>query len=375
MASSSREFPRFALIQLIRMTRHALCMRLEKHLDAVLDTFPVDVSSTASIEIEGLRQDTSVFKVDTENSPLIPRGVDVGEVFIVDTVPGMRIACHPHIVGEELESLCLDGSREFVRALMGLDLLDVSGLAVLHILRAGSGYMVGEALPDGVPVISVRTEYGEDGYRSHSDARTIGVSYRDYSSGDSLMDGVDTLLIPDTYATGRSAETALGDLLESGLSPERIVLYGFIAIPALVKLGGFCSEEGIDLFSFSICDIAQLGHNKYDMPLYGLDESLFVSAGETRCLGSIVDVQTLRAFLPIYVAGLDQPGDWSERQRSLFDGFSSETGDIVGHLRKSVGLVESLREINSVQPWYDDFHDGIALVELGRLREAVREYE
>jgi len=102
---------------------------------------------------------------------------------------------------------------------------------------------------------------------------------------------------------------------------------------------------------------------------------LFVSAGETRCLGSIVDVQTLRAFLPIYVAGLDQPGDWSERQRSLFDGFSSETGDIVGHLRKSVGLVESLREINSRQPWYDDFHDGIALVELGRLREAVREYE
>jgi hypothetical protein len=349
-------------------------MRLEEHLDSVLDTFPVDVSSTASIEIEELRQDTSVFRVDTENSPLIPRGVDVGEVFIVDTVPGMRIACHPHIVGEELESFCLDGSREFIMALVGLDLLDISGLAILHILRAGSGYMVSEALPDGVPVISVRTEYREDGYRSHLDARTIGVSYRDYSSGDSLMDGVDTLLIPDTYATGRSVEAALGDLFESGLSPERIVLYGFIAIPALVKLGGICSEEGIDLFSFSICNIAQLAHNNYDMPLYGLDESLFVSTGETRCLGSIVDVQTLREFLPIYVAGLDQPGDWSERQRRLFNGFSSETGDIAGHLRKSIGLVESLRELNSRQPWYDAIHDGIALVELGKLREAVNKY-
>jgi len=350
-------------------------MRLEKHLDAVLDAFPVDVSSTVPIEIEELRQDTSVFKVDTEYSLLIPRGVHVGEVFIVDTVPGMRIACHPHIVGEELESLCLDGSREFIRVLMGLDLLDVSGLAILHILRAGSGYMVSEALPDGVPVLSVRTEYREDGYRSHLDARTIGVSYRGYSSGDFLMDDVDTLLIPDTYATGRSAETALGDLFESGLRPERIFLYGFIAIPALVKLGGICSDEGIDLFSFSICNVAQLAHNNYDMPLYGLDESLFVSTGKIRCLGSIVDVQTLREFLPMYVAGLDQPGDWSERQRRLFNGFSSETGDIVGHLRKSIGLVESLREINSRQPWYDDFYDSIALVELEMLREAVREYE
>ncbi len=350
-------------------------MRLEKHLDAVLDAFPLDVSSTVHIKLKELRQDTSVFKVDTENSPLIPRGVDVGEVFIVDTVPGMRIACHPHIVGEELESLCLDGSREFIKALTGLSMLDVSDLAILNILRAGSGYMVSEALPDDVPVINVRTEYREDGYRSHLDARTIGVSYRGYSSGDSLMDNVDTLLIPDTYATGRSAEAALSDLFESGLKPERIIIYGFIAIPALVKLGEICSEEGIDFFSFSICDIAQLAHNNYDMPLYGLDESLFKSTGETRCLGSIVDVQTFTECLSIYVAGLDQPGDWSERQRRLYNGFSSETGDIVGHLSKSIGLIESLREMNSSQPWYDDFHDRIARIELENLREIIREYE
>jgi hypothetical protein len=111
------------------------------------------------------------------------------------------------------------------------------------------------------------------------------------------------------------------------------------------------------------------------MPLYGLDESLYSSNGELARLGSIVDVETLREFLPRYVAGLDQPGDWSERQTTLFDGYGNERGDISHHLRNSMRLIEALREINPRQPWYNEYHDNIALKEMKRLRETLREYE
>jgi len=345
-------------------------LELEELLSVVMGEFPFDVSSMEPVDVGGL--DARVFKVDAERSPLVPAEAEVGAPYILDTEAGRRVACHPHIVGRELEGLCLEAAQAFRGALEGLGLYDAGGSAMLHILRGGSGYRVADALPGRPPIVSVRTEYRGDRYRLHSDdGRRIEVTFSDLSG----LVGVSTLLVPDTYATGRSAEAALGELFASGLNPERIVLYGFIAIPALLRLGALCSEAGAELFSFAICDIAQLAHNNYDMPLYGLDESLHTSTGELRGLGSIVDLDTLRGLLPWYVAGLDQPGDWSERQRRLFNGFGDEAGDILGHLGKSVGLVESLREMNSGQPWYDDFHDGIALDELERLRETMGRYE
>jgi hypothetical protein len=153
-----------------------------------------------------------------------------------------------------------------------------------------------------------------------------------------------------------------------------VVLYGFTAIPALERLGLLCAGWGVELVSFSICDITQLASNHYDMPVYGLDESLWKSTGELRRLGSIIDMETLRRFMPHYVAGLDQPGDWSERHLDLFDGAGVVPGDVAGHLRKSIGLVESLVGLNSGQPWYDGWHGEIAEAELGLLREALRGY-
>jgi uracil phosphoribosyltransferase len=348
---------------------------LERHLETILSIFPVDVSSTENTGLQGLDPGTRIFKVDPRKSPLIPKDAEVGSPFIVDTSSGREIACHPHIVGERLEELCLDCAREFVNALKTLGLFDGENLGILHILRAAEGYRVAEALHRDAPIISVRTEYTVNGYRAHlGDERDVRVTYRDYY-GLGQLDEASTILIPDTYATGRSAEAALRDLFESGFKPRRIVLYGFIAISALVKLGQFSQRNGVGLTSFSICDISQLAHNNYDMPLYGLDESLYSSNGELARLGSIVDVETLREFLPRYVAGLDQPGDWSERQTTLFDGYGNERGDISHHLRNSMRLIEALREINPRQPWYNEYHDNIALKEMKRLRETLREYE
>ncbi|MCW3992662.1 MAG: hypothetical protein NWE79_08120, partial [Candidatus Bathyarchaeota archaeon] len=278
-----------------------------------------------------------------------------------------------HIVGEALEALSLDCAMDFIRAAKAVEVLE-EGLALLQILRGSSGYMLERVLPERVPIVSIRTEYVKVGYRQHGESERIDVTYRDYSRFAQEGGEVTTLLIPDTLATGRSAEAALNDVLGSGVDLERVVTYGFTAVPALLRLGDICSERGIELHGFSICDVSQLASNNYDMPVYGPDEGLFGSTGELRLMGSIIDVETLGRFLPRYVAGLDQPGDWSERQDQLFNGQGNESGDIAGHLRKSMGLIESLRTINSGQPWYGDVQDGVALRELDRLRETLADY-
>jgi hypothetical protein len=328
----------------------------------------VDVSSTKALDLK--EEGSNVYRVDTDKSTLVSPGALHGSLYIIDSPPGREIACHPSIVGEALEGLCLDCSVEFSAVLVGLGLFKGEGTAVLHILRGAAGYRVVDALPVRVPVVSIRTEYRGDGYRAHSDdSRNLTVTYRDYPVDLDIRE-VSDLIIPDTYATGRSAEAALLELFEVGLEPRRIFLYGFIAVPALTRIGGICEDRGIEMHSFAICDVTQLADNHYDMPLYGLDESLHASTGEIRKLGSIVAEETLMGMLPKYIAGMDQPGDWSERHLTLFNGKGNEAGDIRGHLEKSLGLVETLRALNSGQLWYDEGHDAIASAEKERLQTA-----
>jgi len=300
----------------------------------------------------------------------------VGKPYIIENPSGTTIACHPHIVGENLERLSLDCAGEFIKVLGAMNLFESGRLAVLHILRAAPGYKIIEVLPENVPIIWVRAEYKTGGYRSHFDeTRHIDITYRDYSAVDFDGGEISTLLIPDTFATGVSAENAIKDLLETGIKPRKMILYGFISIPALTRLGELASENGIELASFAIGNIMQLARNNYDMPLYGLDESLHSATGELKPMGSIVDVETLRTYLPKYVAGLDQPGDWSERQNTLFNGYGHEEGDIYSHLLKSIKLIDSLGKINSKQPWYNDFHNAISSNELEKLKNTLERYE
>lgn len=345
-------------------------MGVEGRLEAILDEFPVDVSSTQVLDVPGL-DDARLYEVDL-GSGLMPGDMGVDACYILDSEAGMRVACHPHLVGAALAELCLNCAVDFRAALEELGLIVDGSYAILNILRGSSGYRVSGAFPSDTPVVSVRTEYSENGYRAHSDdSRRVRVTYSDLVHG---SDNPSTLIIPDTFATGRSAEAALVHLLGEGIVPERVVLYGFTAIPALERLGLLCAGWGVELVSFSICDVTQLASNHYDMPVYGLDESLWESSGELRRLGSIVDMETMRRFMTRYVAGIDQPGDWSERHLDLYDGAGVVSGDIAGHLRKSIGLVESLVGLNSGQPWYDGWHGEIAEAELGLLREALRGY-
>ena len=97
-------------------------LRSAELLDIVLDEFPVDTSSTTRVQVQDLRRDTRIYKVDPRKSPLIPMDANVGEPYIIDTPSGRKIACHPHIVGEELGETCLDCAREFFKAIVDMGL-------------------------------------------------------------------------------------------------------------------------------------------------------------------------------------------------------------------------------------------------------------
>ena len=333
--------------------------------DDVAHFFPLDLDATKPVHLEGSGREAWLYRVT--GSKLIPKGEPVGTVYILDTRAGGMVACHPHIVGEDLKTLCREAAKHFVKAAKAVRVL-TEDAAILHILRAGAGYMVADVMK-GAPTVDVRTEYRAGGYRAHSDdPRRLVVSYRRYPEG---LDEAATIVVPDTYATGRSAEAALLDLMGNGFKPDRIILYGFMAVPALIRLGALCEEHGVDLHCFAICDLAQLAHNNYDMCIYGPDESLYRETRRKGALGSVIDRATLRRLLPSYIPGLDQPGDWSERQSRLFDGVTNSSGNIRGHLVKSIGLIETLMAMNAGEEWYMETHEAAANAELGLLRKRL----
>jgi uracil phosphoribosyltransferase len=332
-------------------------------LDNILSIFPLETDTTTQLNLTTINEPTRIYAVDPTKS-IILEDIDA-QVYLIDTPSGREIACHPHIVGEELSELCLDTAMKLKTALEELRLVS-NRSGVVHILRGSGGYMIDKVFPS-LPVINIRTKYTEDGYRDHSDdSRRINITYSNYETGD-----FDTLLISDTYATGRSVEATLKHMLEKGLNVRRVVLYGFIAAPGITRVYNVLRGHDIELVIFAICDITQLCSNHYDMLLYGLDEHLYAQTRELRRLGSIVATRTLQYMLPYYVPGMDQPGDWSERHQSLYNGYGNEAGDIQGHLQKSLKLMESLDELNKSQPWYTEAMQNTTLSEIESIKEKL----
>ena len=110
------------------------------------------------------------------------------------------------------------------------------------------------------------------------------------------------------------------------------------------------------------------------MPIYGLDESYYTKTGKIRYLGCIIPSETLERLLPEYVAGMDQPGDWSERHHQLFNGNGNENGNMMGHLKKSQHLIQILDNLNSQQKWYTELHREIANRTLNKINDEMSNY-
>ncbi len=299
--------------------------------------------------------------------------MDVGaELYLLDTPEAREIAAWPHVVMEELDRRALSAAGACVEFLARIGTLS-SPLVVLHVLRAGPGYRVAEALRGRGFTFReayVRPEYVVASERDHTgeSVREVRVTFSDFSrapEGEEI-----TLIKPDTEATGRtglvSLERALKELEERSCTVRTLVLYGFITDVAVRKIAKFAAERGVGrVVAVALVDLAALASNDYDMVLYGPDLHAWRTRRELVRLGAAVGLETFADMVKIYVPGLDQPGDFSERQSSLFNGVSWTGGDVLGHLRSAENAIETLLTVPGLEDWQRE----IAEEELDRVRE------
>lgn len=327
----------------------------ERDVDVIVSSTGIDVSKTRPVSIPGISSATKVYKVDIE--------LPVGEAYIIDTPAGARLASMPEIVGLELEKTALEAAEEATKFFEHM--FDTEGnVLMLHVLRASGGYMLNVALERRMHVenIYLRVRYEGSSYRDHEGRRARAV----YTKVGRLGGDSYRIVVADTVATGNSMVEALRRTIKimsfKNAKLEEAYFYGFMSLEGIKNISTFLSKLRVSRAVFlAIQDITPLSINKYDMPLYGLDEHAYSGLGRKRAIGSIVDKETLRRMLPLYYPGMDQPGDWSERQCKLFNGFFYERGDIEGHLRKSLQLLNRLRDIQRGEEWYREWHEQIYL--------------
>jgi len=343
-------------------------------VDRIISDYNIDAESTRPVKVYSASPTTKVFKV--EKPELIE------ELYIIDTAQGKDIACHPHIVGETLKRLAFGAALEAARTVeqhAGLSEIGRDSVVFENVLRAAPGYELHAAFRElnrgrGFRDVWVRPCYERPSYRSHDEESSVrlDVIYEDFGT---LPPNTEiTVLKPDTEATGRTGQKSIERIMEQcetvGSTVRKVILYGFISSSGLKAINKTAESHEIELAAFSIGSITDLAHNGYDMTLYGVDESLWRVNRRIRKLGSITDVTTLERYLPEFVPGLDQPGDWSNRQTSVhITKDRKEPGNIKAHLENSGKLIKSLMRISNYEPWQEE----IARSELRLLHRALQE--
>jgi hypothetical protein len=352
-------------------------MQHDNLADKLIETFRVKVDLTEDIDVKGLSPRSRVYRVKG-----FPKDC---EVYILDCEAGREIACHPHIVGEGLAELALSCAKDAAKAIIELTTIseyDKDAIVFEHVLRAAPGYRLHEALREagiGFREVWIRPRYVIPSYRAHhaADEKRIEIVYEDFSE----LPRRELLIVlkPDTEASGRTGRASLERLAEvaeeKNSALEELIVYGFISIDGLKTIYEAASSIGFRrTYFFAICNLTALCHNLYDMPLYGPDESYYSEKRELRLLGGITDYETFTRFLPEYIPGADQPGDWSARQTTLYTGYNYEPGDIEKHLTNSINLIERLWSISKNQEWFARIHEEAIRRELESLRSVLASY-
>ena len=352
----------------------AVVAQLETNLvDSLIQEYRVNVEATRPAKLEKTHLPNGVRIFETQYSSL--------NAYIIDTPMTRRIACHPYVVGSELDRLTAEIAEQSLPAI-----LELSGIRKLEresevvfeqILRAAPGYQLhraaGKLIPDSFRTVYIRPRYTHTSYRDHDGMiqRQLNVVYEDFSE---LPKGKDiSLIMQDTVASSKSAEvsieTAIDRCNEARSRIKLWILYGFISLEGLKLLERIAQSHGIPLVSFAMGNLTALSANNYDMPLYGVDEWFWQRNHTIRKLGALVDRTTFEEYLPELIPGSDQPGDWSARQSKLFTGTGYEDGNIPDHLENSVRLIKSLLEIGGFSDWQKQ----LAIGELARLQEKLAE--
>jgi hypothetical protein len=324
-------------------------------IDRMIKDYKIDTDSTKLIKTRKAKvgKDSRIFKVSRVEPP----------TFIIDTPMAREIACYPHLVGESLERRSREAAGEALPAILELSDANMkpgdSEIVFEQILRAAPGYKLQDIAPKvlgrSYRTVYIRPRYTHKSYRDHDGIvqREIEIVHQEFSEfpkGKKIL-----LVMQDTVASGRSGEISIDATLkqcrQSGCKIEKWILYGFISEYGLGILHRIAKQNDITMIAFAMGNLTALSSNNYDMPLYGVDEAHWQKTHTIRRIGSIIDRTSLKEYMPYFVPGSDQPGDWSARQRNLFNGISNEPGDIVGHLNNSTRLIKSLCEIGGFEPW------------------------
>lgn len=299
----------------------------------------------------------------------------IPNTFILDAKEGRAIAADPSVVGEEFDRYNTALGFKAAQAMRRMGLLD--GRSVfLDVLRAAPGYRLYEGITKekgdmDISRVSLRPKYVRKSYQAHV-YNELEIIYSDLKS---LPEGHVTLFKPDTEASGKTSMAALAYFLDGcrkvGCTVDRMVLYGFISKPGLLKIIDFLKGSGIECYAFAIEDLTALSENGYDMPLYGVDKA----ANEPgRLLKSVAPYEVVSEMAGEYYPGLDQPGDWSERQSRLFTGAGYESGGILNHLQMSLKNLSELKPLSESQGWYRQPHKAIYELLVRSISERLKEF-
>ncbi|MCL4344395.1 MAG: hypothetical protein JRM84_03805 [Nitrososphaerota archaeon] len=282
--------------------------------------------------------------------------------YVIDSEEGRRIASDPSIYGGPFEESNLAMARYAVRFMKELGLLDEK-LVIQHVLRASLGYRIRDALQETGKEFGelwTRPVYSYTSYRTHTvDDLTISHDAPDTipASGDFY------LLKPDTEASGFTSLKVLDNFFKKcsaqNCRVKAVVLYGFISRVAVDRVKSYLSSKNVKTITIAIENITPLSENGYDMPLYGIDDQAYSSRGTKVKLASAVPTTVLQSMLYDYYPGMDQPGDWSDRQTRLYDGTTWNKVDPLVHLNRSLKILEKMRAINRTEEWYTERHEKI----------------
>jgi len=290
--------------------------------------------------------------------------VNVGaplETFIVDSKWGRDLAAKPELVGEDFIMHNLQAAKD-VAAFLERKLERDLPLVFLHILRASKGYMLHEALRSrGVELVEawVRPRYVARGYGDHT-VGSVEVKAKDFGALEKLRGyGEVALIVADTVATGNTLakclDEALRELRARGLRAAQLVVYGFVSLEGLTRIP--CAVKQTCVVALE--NYTALASNCYDMPLYGLDRAFYERSNELRSIGGATLFEVFEKLVAEYAPGMDQPGDWSERQPLLESESGLEAGNIKLHLERSLEALRSLRIITRKAPWYREWMERV----------------
>jgi len=296
------------------------------------------------------------------------------EAYVLDSPEGRDLAAKPELVGEEF----LEANRRLASTAARLlsEALEPDVPKVfLHVLRGSLGYRLHEALKSiGVELCEawIRPRYVKGGFGDHR-ARVIKIVYEDFREVSRVADMECDVIVADTVATGYTLVKCLQRLSRAleklGARLRTLVLYGFISLTGLNAV--LEAAGGRRAVAIAVEDFTALASNMYDMPLYGVDEAQHADTGELRSIGGATTLEALRGLAPRYAPGMDQPGDWSERQPLLHAGDGLERGNIAGHLRRSLEALRKLWRLTRMAPWYRPWMDQVYRARERGLSEAL----